>query len=540
MELKKSLSILACLLGLVTGCGENKENVVAESAKNVLNVAKVAELSTMDSTLMTDETSFETVAATKEGLYTVNGKGEIIAALAESMDVSKDGKIYTFKLRDAKWSDGVPVTANDFVFAWKRLVDPKVAAEYSYMANIAQITNAKDILEGKKSIDELGVKAIDDKTLQVTLDKPVVFFKSLLAFPVFFPIREDFYKSKGTQYGLSPDGVLANGPYKMESWDQGGGWTVVKNDNYYDADHVNMDRINFKIIKEEQSALVAYEQGDVDFLYFTGELAGTYKDNPAYIKVPDASLSYISLNQTKPEFQNENLRKAIALAFDKELITNNILSDGSKASYWAVPQQFAKGPDDKYFNEDVSKFLPTDKSKAKEYFELAKKELGKDSFEFEYVFNDTESNKKIAEFLKSELETTLVGLKLNLKQVPFKERLALQRNGNFEMIFCGWGADYDDPMTFLDMHVKSSVYNFGRWHNEEYDKLIDECVNGDLSANAEKRWEALKKAQDMFMSTAGFVPIYQRQKAGLLRPTVKGIEFHSVGVSVTYKNVTKE
>lgn len=200
--------------------------------------------------------------------------------------------------------------------------------------------------------------------------------------------------------------------------------------------------------------------------------------------------------------------------------------------------KLAIGPDGKDFREG-REYLSTNKAKAKEYYKIAKKELGKDSFTFEFLFNDTESNKKLAEFFKSELETNLPGMTFNLKQVPFKERLSLTHNHKFEIALTAWAPDYADPMTYLDMWVTGGPYNFGQWSNSEYDKLISASKN-ELVNNTEARWEALKKAEDILMEQAVIAPVYQRNEAGLMKSNIKGLEYHPVGVSEIYKNVTIE
>lgn len=538
MRKEKLLLSLLLAMGIVVGCGEEKKVASTEPTKKILNLAESTELSTMDSTLATDAYSFNALAATTEGLYQLDKNGNVVPGIAESTEVSEDGKIYIFKLRDAKWSDGKPVTANDFVFAWKRLANPSTAAEYSYMLGVAGIKNADDIVVGKKSVDELGIAAIDDKTLKVELSQPIPFFKSLMAFPSFFPIREDFYKEKGDQYGLSPENILANGAFKMATWDQGANYTMVKNPQYYDSESVKIDGINFQVIKEEQAAIVAYEQGVIDALKFTGELASFYTDNPEYMTIPDGSLTYFSMNVEVPGLENVNLRKAIAMSFDKQQIADNILKNGSFPANFAVPVKLATGPDGKDFREGRD-YLVTDKAKAREYYEIAKKELGKDSFTFEFLFNDTESNKKLAEFFKSELETNLPGMTINLKQVPFKERLSLTSKHEFEIAITPWAPDYADPMTYLDMWITEGPYNYGQWSNNEYDKLISASKN-ELVNNIEARWETLKKAEELLMEQAVIAPVYQKNEAGLMKSNIKGLEFHPVGVSEIYKNVTIE
>ena len=544
MKKFKVLTIGILLAGMLIGCGKSEKGAAAgktaTATKKILNIADNAELSSMDSTLVTDTVSFNAISATTEGLYQLDKNGNVIPGMAESTEVSEDGKIYTFHLRDAKWSNGQPVTANDFVFAWKRLVDPKTAAEYSYMADIASIKNVKAIEKGEKSVSELGIAAIDDKTLKVELEVPIPFFKSLMAFPSFFPIREDFYKKFGDQYGLTPESVLANGPFKMKTWDQGGDYTIEKNKLYYDADKVKIDGLNFQVIKDEQSSVIAFEQGDIDFVKLNGELAEMYKGSPEFRNIPDGGLAYIAVNEKVPGLENADLRKAIALSFDKEQIAEKILKNGSIAANFAVTKDLATGPDGKDFRDGTPEYLVQDKVKAREYYEKAKKELGRDKFTYEFLFNDTESNKEIAEFLKSELETNLPGMIIELRQVPFKARVQMVHASQFELGFTAWGPDYADPMTYLDMWVTDAGNNYGFWSNKEYDQLIYDASKGIYVNDPAARWEAMKKAEAICLNDAGIIPIYQKGAVGMIKKGVSGIEFHAVGVNTIFKNAVKE
>lgn len=534
--LKSILLLLAICIGFVS-CGGNK----TDTAKGkILNVGTEIELSSVDTGIATDGHSFDCIAAIIEGLYQIDKDGNAIPAIAESVDVSEDGKNYVFHLRDAKWSNGTPVTAKDFEFAWKRLSNPNTGSEYSYMLDVASIKNAKDIIDGKISPEELGVKAIDDKTLQVELTVPVPFFLQLMAFPPFYPINEDFYNQYKDQYALTPDKLLVNGPFKLTSWNQGSGYELRKNENYYDADNIKIDGINVQIVKDAQSGVVAFEQGDLDVVKLSGELVERYKDSEDFVNVAKGYMWFLSPNTLVKGLENVNLRKAIALSFNKEQIADNILKDGSIAGNFIIPDKLATGPDGKDFRATSPEYLKYNKEEAQKYYNLAKQELGMDKFTFELLFEDTEDSKKIAEFIKSEVESTLDGVILNLKQQPKKSRLQLMRAGDYEVGLTRWGPDYADPMTYLDMWATGNNYNFGKWSNATYDKIIFDTTKGELANKPVERWEKLKEAEKMLMDNAVIAPVYQTGAAMLIKTNVKGIEFHSVGVPTVYKNVVME
>lgn len=545
--MRKFKMVLSTLfvLGLLSGCGGSKEAAPTEAKKeaiksNIVTIANDVELSSMDTGLATDGTSFEAIASVLEGLYQLDGAGNTIPGMAVKEEISEDGKVHTFTLRDAKWSDGQPVTANDFVFAWRRLANPKTASEYAYMIGVAGIKNAEGVMSGEKPITELGVTAVDDKTLKVELDYPVPFFDQLAAFPPFYPIREDFYDKYKEQYALTPEAILSNGAFKMTEWNQGANYTMVKNDQYYDADKVKIDGLNFQVVKDAQSAMVAFDQGNVDYVKLTGEMVDQYKESPELINTLGGYLWYISPNQKVPGLENANLRRALALSFDKEQIAEHLLKDGSIAANFAVPVKLAVGPDGKDFRETTPSYLNVDKAKAKEYYEKAKQELGKDKFAYELVFEDTEASKKVAEYLKSEIETNLPGMTINLKQQPKKARLQLMQNGVYELGLTRWGPDYADPMTYLDMWITGASYNYGSWSSKEYDKLIFDTSKGDLTGKPAERWEALKQAEKVCMDAAAILPVYQTGSAVMIKKDLTGFEFHSVGVPTIYKNIVRK
>lgn len=545
--MRKFKMVLSTLfvLGLLSGCGGSKEAAPTEAKKeavksNIVTIANDVELSSMDTGLATDGTSFEAIASVLEGLYQLDGAGNTIPGMAVKEEISEDGKVRTFTLRDAKWSDGQPVTANDFVFAWRRLANPKTASEYAYMIGVAGVKNAEAVMSGEKPITELGITAVDDKTLKVELDYPVPFFDQLAAFPPFYPIREDFYDKYKEQYALTPEAILSNGPFKMVEWNQGANYTMVKNDQYYDADKVKIDGLNFQVVKDAQSAMVAFDQGNVDYVKLTGEMVDQYKESPEFMNTLGGYLWFVSPNQKVPGLENANLRRALALSFDKEQIAEHLLKDGSIAANFAIPVKLAVGPDGKDFRETTPSYLNVDKAKAKEYYEKAKQELGKDKFAYELVFEDTEASKKVAEYLKSEIETNLPGMTINLKQQPKKARLQLMQNGVYELGLTRWGPDYADPMTYLDMWITGASYNFGSWSSKEYDKLIFDTSKGDLTGKPAERWEALKQAEKVCMDAAAILPVYQTGSAVMIKKDLTGFEFHSVGVPTIYKNIVRK
>ena len=534
-----AFSFTAC--GGVTStpnAGATAENTSA--AGDSLKVHIDVEVASMDPQVAVDGTSFEVLAAVTEGLYSLDADGSAIPAMADKVEKSEDGLTYTVTLKDAKWSNGTPVTANDFVFAWRRLVDPKTASEYAFMGGIAGLKNADDISAGKVSPDQLGVTAKDDKTLVIELDTPVPFFESLMAFPSFFPVNEEFYNKCGDKFATTVDTILCNGAFKVTSYEPAATTiNLEKNPDYWDADKVQLSGIQYQVIKDSQQAMLAYQNGDLDVATLSGEQVEQFQADPEFQSIMAGYLWYISPNLKTPGLENENLRKALALSYDKDAIINNILKDGSIKADFAVPTLLATGPDGKDFRDGTATYLSTDKAKALEYYNKAKEELGKDSFTYTMIVEDTESAQNVAQFIQAEIQTTLPGMTINIETMPKKNRVERMQDGTFELGLTRWGPDYADPMTYLDMWTTDSPNNYGFWSNSEFDQIIQSAKKGELALDVNARWDALKKAEKMVMDEAVIFPVYQKGNAVMIKKNVSGIEFHSVAINRVYKNATK-
>ena len=548
-----AMSMALAAVMMITACGdadtpaetpgETPAETPGEEPSNGDNVLKVqfnVEVASMDPQIATDGTSFEAIAAVTEGLYSVDAEGSAIPAMVDTVDKSEDGMTYTFKLKDANWSNGTPVTANDFVFAWKRLVDPEVASEYAFIMGVAGVKNADAIASGEMAVEELGVTAQDEKTLLVELDFPVPYFESLMSFPSFLPMNEEFFTSAGDNYGTSPETLLANGPFKVTAYEPAATTiTLEKNADYWDADAVALDGIQYQVIKDSQQTMLSYQNGDLDVATLSGEQVEQFMNDPEFVNVVAGYLWYVSPNQIVAGLENENIRTAMALAFDKDAVANNILKDGSIPANFAVPTLLATGPDGKDFRETADTYLETDKTKALEHWEAGLAELGQTELSYTMLVEDTEASINVAQFLQSEWQTTLPGLTVELQTMPKKNRVERMQAGDYELVLTRWGPDYADPMTYLDMWTSDSSNNYGLWSNAEYDALIEDAKKGELALDLEARWEALKDAEKMVMDEAVIMPVYQKGDAVMVRSGVEGIEFHSVGINRVFKNTTK-
>ena len=549
----KKLFCLMLALAVAASCAVLP--VMAED--RYLGVMLGTNVMSLDTNLATDGDSFEVIADCIDGLMQMDADGAAVPAIAESYDLSDDGLTYTFHLRDAKWTNGDAVTANDFVFAWRRIA--KEAGEYAYMLDeIGNIKGAAEIISKQTDdLTTLGVSAPDDKTFVVELNVPVSFFPSLMYFPTFYPINEAFYTSleEGT-YGTSPETFLSNGAFVLESYTPGtANLSVKKNPDYWDADRVKLAGIKYQVVGSSDSALTAYRTGALDVVMISGNqvsAANADAELSKSLKVTGAGyMWYLSFSQTEKNAQNgmlanTNLRLAITNAIDRDNLVDNYVMDGSLATFTAVPPQFAAssttGED---FSADQARFadyVGYDPDKAAEYFEKAKSELGVETFEFTMIYGNNEGDEvaKVAQAIKEDEEDALPGLTINLQPMTKAERLDKMQNDNYDVALTRWGPDYADPMTYLGMWVTNNSNNYGFWSNEKYDQLIADCTTGAYITDYDARWNAMYEAESLVMQEAVIAPLYTKANANLIVSGVEGIQFHPVALNRVYKDVTIE
>ena len=518
----------------------------AQAGTSDLNVMLETPVESLDPQQATDGTSFEVIADYTDGLMQMDADGKSVPAIAESYDVSTDGLTYTFHLRkDAKWSNGDPVTAADFVFGWQRAVDPSVASEYAYMlSDIGQVKNAAEIIAGKKDKAELGVKAVDDTTLEVDLVAPVSYFASLMYFPTFYPVNQKFFETCADTYGTSPETTLSDGAFVLDSYEPAATqFHLTKNADYYDAQRVKLAGLNYQVIQDSQQALMSYQTGTLDMTLVNGEQVDQVKDDPAFKAVGAGYLWYVSPNIAKvPELANQNIRMALTMAIDRASIATGVLKDGSTPTFTAVPPQFATGPDGSDFSADQTKFADVcafDAAKAADYWKKGLQELGKTSISLDMTVDADDAPQKVAQVLKEEWEQELPGLTVNLVIEPKKQRVQDLQDGNFQLGLTRWGPDYADPMTYLGMWVTNNSNNYGLWSNKDYDDMIAECTTGDLAMDAQGRWTKLFDAEKLVMDNAVIFPIYTQCNAEMVSTKVTGVAFHPVALNRVYKDAVK-
>lgn len=455
-------------------------------------------------------------------------------------EVSEDGLTYTFTLRDANWSDGTPVTAQDFVFAWQRAVDPDTGSPYGPYMMAGTIKNAAAIAEGDMDKAELGVEATDEKTLVVTLESPVPYFFSLMSFAALLPQKEAFVTGKGEIYASNSDKVLYNGPFMLTNWDGTGlTWTLEKNPEYWDAETVKLETINVDVVKEVSTGVNLYTSGKKDSVLLSGEFAQQYAEDPELVKKLTPAIFYLKYNQErngeKTPLSNLNIRKAISLAFNKQDLTDTILADGSLPANYLVPAEFTFDENQEDFREVNGDMNEFNLEEAKQLWATGLKEERLTEVAFEFLLDDTSDSKTLGAYIKSQLEENLQGLTVDLIIVPFSVRLERDQAQDYDIHFSGWGPDYQDPMTFIDFFVTGSALNKMSYSNPEFDALI-ESAKGELTQDLPARWEAMAQAERILIEEdAAIGPVFQEGTMSLVKPYVKDVVRHSFGSEFGFK-----
>lgn len=541
-KLRKPLavSLVATMLAACSGNSGTATTTTAPTTdeKKTVVVAIDADLNTMDSSIATDGNSFIMQTLVQAGLTELDASGVSKPDMAESWEMSEDGLTYTFHLADGvKWSDGTPVTAQDFVYSWRRLDDPATASEYAFILTSMNVKNAAAVFAGEKPVEELGVEAVDDKTFVVHLDQPCGFFLSLTAFPSLFPLNQKFVEEKKDQYALSPNDLLFNGPYEMTDWQAGSSYTFAKRADYKYADTIDTDEITFKFIQDTQSAMLEYQQGNIDAVKLNGEMVDLYKNEPGFTSRLQGYLWYLAPNLRDTAIGNKNLRMAISYGIDREQIAVNVLKDGSVAAEGFIPREFAYDTNGKDYRETAGKIVSYDPEKAKEYYEKAKAELGGD-VTFDLLFEDSEASKAVAENIQQMLQTNCPGLTVTLNSKPKKTRLQLMQDHTFQVALHRWGPDYADPQTFIDLYINDEDGNALGYASEAYDALVEKATKGEDAANAEKRWANMVEAEKMIVvDDVAVIPLYQNGGAMMINPKLTGFEFHTGGVD-NFRHIT--
>lgn len=554
---KKILSVIlaaALTCSMVVGCGSSKETAkddkAATSSSDGFNVTVnfASEPMTMDPALNSTVDGGVMANHLFEGLMKWQDTGEeadgsegtvdnaeLTYGQAESYDKveNEDGTVtYTFHLRDGiKWSDGKDVTAGDFEYAWKRLVDPATAADYSYMLD--SVVNANEIIAGEKDPSELAAKAIDDKTFEVTITTDVPYFEEICAFPAAMPVRQDIIEEKGDQWTFDPSTYISNGSYKLTEWTHNSQIVMAKNENYYDYENLGPDTITFKLMDDANAMLSGFKSGELDFIQDAPQA-----ELPSLIASGDMKILnylgtyYVCFQTQKAPFDNPKVREAFTLAVDRTYIVDKVTQSGQVEAGGYVPSGIADADGGDFRAEGGDYYKPTDADyeanceKARQLLAEAGYPNGEGFPVVEYLYNTSDAHKAVAEALQNMWEQEL-GVTVTLNNQEWAAFLQTRKNGDYSIARNGWISDYNDPISFLDMWMTGGGNNDAQYANPEYDNIIKQAK---ATSDATERMKLLHQAEDILVGQDYVVnPLYFYTQKYMLADGIEGTYYCPLG-----------
>lgn len=526
--------VLGCL-GLLSGCYSSHKSTSsttnsAATVKQEIKISLPTPLSTLDTNQTTDKNTFTVAQHLFEGLYRFDKDSQPVPGLAKSVDISKDGKTYTFKLRkESKWSNGTPITSKDFLFAWKRLIDPATQGPNAYLLD--SVVNSRDIRTQKKNISEIGLSTPDDQTFVVQLTQAQPSFLSVVSVVWLAPQNEAYVKEQGKNYGKTSENLLYSGPFALKDWNQASdNWTLVPNQSYYDAKAVKLTAVHGSTIKEENTGIDLFKNKELDLTRISGQYVQQYSNEAGYVSHKDVANYFLDFNKkVGTPLANLHLRQAISLAIDKNALAKHVLNDGSTALNGLIPANLYTNPETK---EDFRKYSGSyntfNLEKAKKEWQAAQAEVGND-ISLKLLVSDDDNGKKISEYLQSQIQENLKGVKILITPQPRNNLNQARRDKNYELSLSGWIAGSSDLDSYFNLYKTGSAYNYGAYDNANYTELVEKARTTDANV-PDKQFADYKAAEKILLTEdAAQVPLYQSASNYLINPKVKGIAYHLYG-----------
>lgn len=489
------------------------------------------EIPTLNQFAASDNIAFTILNNISEGLYRLDTKNEPQPAMAESCKVSDDKLTYTFTLRDGlKFSNGDPITSKTFRETWLEQMKADAKNGYAFIMT-DYIVNGQEYSEKKATADQVGLETPDDKTLVVKLKAPTPYFLSLTAFVPYYAVDMSFYQAQGSKYALGKENLVYSGPYMLSQYDAATGVTLVKNPNYWDKDNVKTDTVTIKIIKEQSTALNLYKAGQLSRVKLSATDVPSYKDSKEFITHSIYRTNFVQFNTTAEGTKNLNIRKALSMAIDNNTLVSTILNNGSEAANGVVPKAMSSGITGKTFGSLQGELMTYNAEKAKEYWNKGVQELGGKVPEMTLVLDDDTESKDVGTYLQSQFKSVL-GIDVKLDSKTKEARRSLMKTGKYQMGLNAWGADYDDPMTYLQIWTENTNSFRGNFKDTEaanhYAKLIE---SAHAEKDTEKRAEMLVQAEkSLITDNAVVAPLYYMGSAYLVKPNVKNLVEPNSGI----------
>ena len=535
MKLGKKVVGLIATGFLLAACGGTKEAAEKVDSGNLaaeqkISISSPAPISTLDTTQTTDKNTFTMAQHLFEGLYRFDDDSATVPALAKDVKISDDGRKYHFTLREGiKWSNGEPITAQDFVYSWKKLVTPATIGPNAYLLD--SVKNSFEIRNGEKSVDELGISAPNDKEFIVELKQAQPSFLAVVSIAWLAPQNQKFVEAQGKDYALDSEHLIYSGPFTLANWDATSDtWTLKKNPEYYDADQVKLEEVAVSTIKEDNTGINLYQANELDLVRINGQYVQQYQDDPGYVSHPDVANYFLDFNKKEgTPLANVHLRKAIGQAIDKEALTQSVLNDGSKPLTGLIPSKLYANPEtDEDFRAYSGEYLKNDVKKAQAEWTKAQADVGK-KVKLSLLAADTDQGKRIAEYVQSQLQENLPGLEITISSQPSNNVNQSRREKNYELSLSGWIAGSSELDSYFNLYAGESSYNYGNYHNAKYDQLVEEARTINAN-NPEKQFAEYKEAEDILLNQdAAQVPLYQSASNYLINPKLKGISYHLYG-----------
>ncbi|MCM3784442.1 peptide ABC transporter substrate-binding protein [Neobacillus mesonae] len=541
---RKSLLVLLTLVlafgTVLAACGSDNSNEGSQGegseatpAEQVLKINLSAEPPTFDPAQAQDSQTNTVLKLLYEGLVRMGEDGNPIPGVAESWEISEDGLTYEFKLRDnAKWSNGDAVTANDFVFAWKRVLDPASTPAPPYAYQLYYIKNAEQFNSGEiTDFSQVGVEAVDEKTLKVTLENPTPYFLGLTSFYTYYPVHTSV--EGNDKWATNKDSMIVNGPFTLTEWTTGQKIQATKNDQYWDKDNIKLTSVDMSLTNSGATELASYRSGEIDYAGApngeipTDQIPGVKNELPEEFHSKGiASTYYYMFNVTAEPFQNEKIRKAFAMSLDRQSIVDNVTLGGQIPAFGFVPPGI-KGAAEEYRTEVEDNYFEENAEEAKRLLEEGMKEEGYTTLpKITLIYNSSEAHQKLAVAV-ADMWKNALGVEVATQNQEWGVFLETRNNLNYQIARAGWSADYNDPMTFMDMWTTGNGNNDAGYANPEYDALIkqasvetDAAKRNDLFAQAEK----MLVEEDMII-----VPLYYYTNVSLTKPYLKGVSLDFSG-----------
>lgn len=520
---------------LLAACGGTKEAAEKVDSGNLaaeqkISISSPAPISTLDTTQTTDKNTFTMAQHLFEGLYRFDDDSATAPALAKDVKISDDGRKYHFTLREGiKWSNGEPITAQDFVYSWKKLVTPATIGPNAYLLD--SVKNSFEIRNGEKSVDELGISAPNDKEFIVELKQAQPSFLAVVSIAWLAPQNQKFVEAQGKDYALDSEHLIYSGPFTLANWDATSDtWTLKKNPEYYDADQVKLEEVAVSTIKEDNTGINLYQANELDLVRINGQYVQQYQDDPGYVSHPDVANYFLDFNKKEgTPLANVHLRKAIGQAIDKEALTQSVLNDGSKPLNGLIPSKLYANPEtDEDFRAYSGEYLKNDVKKAQAEWTKAQADVGK-KVKLSLLAADTDQGKRIAEYVQSQLQENLPGLEITISSQPSNNVNQSRREKNYELSLSGWIAGSSELDSYFNLYAGESSYNYGNYHNAKYDQLVEDARTINAN-NPEKQFAEYKEAEDILLNQdAAQVPLYQSASNYLINPKLKGISYHLYG-----------